>query len=152
VFVPADTQPVGLVAPPLRRSSAQLSSRRVRTPRSPSYPFSRHAGWRLRFALAPAMIRRDRHGRGARGPLAPSELPLVKSRGEQFDDLVLDAVEHLEKRWADELRGVEFAVEDVPPTAGEVFGAHDGPIPLARLIPAEGGDQARIVIYRRPLE
>jgi hypothetical protein len=39
----------------------------------------------------------------------------VRSRAERFDDLVLDAVERLEKQWAAELADVEFAVEDVPP-------------------------------------
>ena len=59
--------------------------------------------------------RRDRRGRGMRGRLVPPTVPLSRSRAEQFDDLVLDAVEHLEERWAEQLQGVEFAVEDVPP-------------------------------------
>ena len=58
--------------------------------------------------------RRDRHGRGLRGRLVPADVPLARSRAEQFDDLVLDAVEDLERRWERELAGVEFAVEDVP--------------------------------------
>src|SRR5215469_15489545 len=64
--------------------------------------------------------RRDRHGRGLRGPLAPAGSPLQRSRAERFDDLVLQAVAHLEPRWESELAGVEFAVEEVPtaPAAG----------------------------------
>src|SRR3712207_57962 len=62
----------------------------------------------------PVPSRRDRHGRGLRGRLVPAEVPLSRSRAEQFDDLVLDAVEDLERRWEKELAGVEFAVEDVP--------------------------------------
>src|SRR3712207_8198549 len=62
----------------------------------------------------PGRPRRDRHGRGLRGRLVPAEVPLARSRAEQFDDLVLDAVEDLERRWERELAGVEFAVEDVP--------------------------------------
>src|SRR5687768_15103843 len=67
--------------------------------------------------------RRDRHGRGLRGVLVPPvvrvngrevRVPLSQTRGERFDDLVLDAVEHLEERWGKQLEGVEFAVEDVP--------------------------------------
>ena len=46
----------------------------------------------------PARSRRDRHGRGLRGRLVPAEVPLARSRAEQFDDLVLDAVEDLERR------------------------------------------------------
>src|SRR5690349_15109984 len=62
----------------------------------------------------PSRSRRDRHGRGLRGRLVPDGVPLARSRAEQFDDLVLDAVEDLERRWERELAGVEFAVEDVP--------------------------------------
>ena len=37
--------------------------------------------------------RRDRRGRGLRGPLLPPELPAARSRSERFDDLVPDAAE-----------------------------------------------------------
>src|SRR3954469_17787746 len=59
--------------------------------------------------------RRDRHGRGLRGRLVPATVPLARTKAEIFDDLVLDTVESLERRYAKELAGVEFAVEDVPP-------------------------------------
>jgi Zincin-like metallopeptidase len=106
--------------------------------------------------------RRDRHGRGLRGPLAPPGSPLYRSRAERFDELVLAAVAQLEPRWEAELSGVEFAVEEVPtayPPAEDLPPDDDDPVPLARLDPpwAETGDPARparparIVIYRRPL-
>lgn len=79
----------------------------------------------------------------------PPALPLSQTRAERFDDLVLDAVEHLEDRWGRQLADVEFAVEDVP--AFEP-GAVDEVIPLARLLPAAGSIPPRIVVYRRPLE
>ena len=99
--------------------------------------------------------RRDRRGRGARGPLAPRHVPLVESPTERFDNLVLDAVEHVETRWLDQLRSLEFAVEEVPPTEppalvdDEIASAG---VPLARLLPPSGTAPARVVIYRRPLE
>ena len=93
-----------------------------------------------------ATRRRDRHGRGARGPLAPPQVPIARTRAEQFDDLVLDAVEEIEERWAAELRGVEFAVEDVPPLESP-----DG-VPLGRIEPRGRSTPARIVLYRRPIE
>ncbi len=108
--------------------------------------------------------RRDRHGRGLRGRLVPDEVPLARSRAEQFDDLVLDAVEDLERRWERELAGVEFAVEDVPwvehTSPDEVVldpdVLDDASVPLARVLPAHRADgrdvPARIVVYRRPLE
>ena len=75
----------------------------------------------------PTRSRRDRHGRGLRGRLVPADVPLARSRAEQFDDLVLDA--------------------DV---------LDDGSVPLARVLPAhrENGREVppRIVVYRRPLE
>jgi predicted Zn-dependent protease with MMP-like domain len=92
-------------------------------------------------------------------------VPLSQTRGEQFDDLVLDAVEHLEDRWGKDLEGVEFAVEDVPPVP--VDGAYDddvvadetagGAVPLGRLLAPSIDERgqaapARIVVYRRPLE
>ena len=98
----------------------------------------------------PVVIHRDRHGRGLRGPLLPSNLPAARTRSEVFDDLVLDAVEHLEHRWSQQLTEVEFAVEDVPPP-GEAAD-QDGEVPLARLVAARGRTPARIVLYRRPLE
>ncbi len=94
--------------------------------------------------------RRDRHGRGPRGPLAPAGLPAYRTRRQQFDDLVLDAAERLEGRWSRELDGVEFAVEDVPPSDPAPW--EHGEVPFGRFFPAEGALPHRIVVYRRPLE
>ncbi|HZZ97537.1 MAG TPA: metallopeptidase family protein [Jatrophihabitantaceae bacterium] len=103
---------------------------------------------------------RDRRGRGLRGELAPRVVPRNRTRGEQFDELVLDAVEELEGRWAAELAGVEFAVEDVPSLVGgralefdpEVI--VDRGVPLGRLLRTgvPGTAAPTIVIYRRPVE
>ena len=95
--------------------------------------------------------RRDRRGRGLRGRLVPPHLPLSQTKAEQFDELVLDAIEHLEERWADEMEKLEFAVEDVPPSTD------DDVIPLSRILPgdtdARGRQQKpRLVVYRRPVE
>ncbi len=90
-------------------------------------------------------VRRDRHGRGLRGPLAPADVPLSRTRAQRFDDLVLDAVSQLESRWEQQLAGVEFAVEEVPP-------AGPGPVPVARLEHAAAGEPTRIVVYRRPAQ
>lgn len=85
-------------------------------------------------------------------------MPLSRTRSEIFDDLVLDAVEGLERRWAKQLANIEFAVEDVPPDLN-VYDSdvlEDGEVPLARLLPGrpkdQGGPAPRIVVYRRPLE
>jgi hypothetical protein len=102
--------------------------------------------------------RRDRRGRGIRGHLAPVGVPLHRTRAEEFDDLVLDAVEEIEEHWAAELAAVEFAVEDVPPAGSETdFDPDvvvDRGVPLGRLY-REGLpdiEQPVIVVYRRPIE
>lgn len=82
--------------------------------------------------------------------MSPPGLPLRRSRAEAFDDLVLDAVEHLERRWEEQLRGLEVAVEDVPPT--DAPADSPDPVPLGRAFPATSALAARIVVYRRPLE
>ncbi len=103
---------------------------------------------------------RDRRGRGLRGALAQGAIPRQRTRGQQFDDLVLDAVEELEGRWSAELAAVEFAVEDVPaltPGASVEFDPEvivDRGVPLGRLLRdgVPGTPSPTIVVYRRPVE
>jgi predicted Zn-dependent protease with MMP-like domain len=122
--------------------------------------------------VPPTRRSHDRRGRGPRGRLAPGEveqrlrlrsaLPLARSRSQQFDDLVLDAVERVEQRLDDGLDGVEFAVEEVPPLEGDTVASDgdvlaDGDVPLSRVVPAGPGRAERrapprIVVYRRPVE
>lgn len=73
-----------------------------------------------------------------------------RTRAQRFDDLVLDAVSDLERRWARQLAAVEFAVEDVPPV--DAWTRPEDPIPLSRFVERAQGQPARIVVYRRPLE
>jgi predicted Zn-dependent protease with MMP-like domain len=72
-------------------------------------------------------------------------VPYPPSRAARFDDLVLDAVERLERDFAAELAQVELVVEEVPPTSTE-------PVPLGRADAATLGRSARIIVYRRPVE
>src|SRR5215468_8745384 len=99
--------------------------------------------------------RRDRRGRGVRGRLVPPEVPLYRTRSQQFDDMVLDAVARLEPRWGNELAGIEFAVQEVPEE--DELADDFGPLPLARVIPGSPDSHnplrpasaTRIVVYRR---
>lgn len=95
---------------------------------------------------------RDRHGRGIRGPLAPAAVPVSLTRAERFDDLVLDAVERLE-RHLPEVARVDVVVEEVPivPDA-DLRDPAEETVPLGRAEPAAGGEPPRIVVHRRPLE
>ncbi len=83
-----------------------------------------------------------------RGPLAPAGSPLARSPAERFDDLVVETVERLDRRWREQLAKVEFAVEDVP-----TLDDWDRDwVPLARTFAPVGALPTRIVVYRRPIE
>nr|WP_156252022.1 metallopeptidase family protein [Pseudactinotalea terrae] len=78
-------------------------------------------------------------------------MPAARTRAEQFDDVVLTVVDVLERRLGRELEGVEFAVEEVPPSAPAPW--ESGSVPLGRYFPADAaaGLTHRIVVYRRPV-
>ncbi|HWM38609.1 MAG TPA: metallopeptidase family protein [Streptomyces sp.] len=99
----------------------------------------------------PRPRRRDRHGRGMRGPVAPPQVPLAVSRSESFDDLVRDSVSRLERRWP-QLTGVEFAVQEVPRTDNGELDEQTDVVPLGRVAESKGDRPDRIVVYRRPVE
>ena len=100
--------------------------------------------------------RRDGHGRGLRGPLVPPGVPLYRTRSQQFDDLVLEAVARLEPRWETELADVEFAVQEVP-DADIMAGATACRWPASSAARPDTRDPdhpatgPRIVLFRRPL-
>ena len=87
----------------------------------------------------------------------PPAVPLYRTRSQQFDDMVLDAVARLEGRWEAELTWVEFAVQEVP--EADELTDDSVPLPLARTAPgspestdpARPATPARIIVYRRPL-
>ena len=107
----------------------------------------------------------SRRGREMRGPLLPPTVPGWRTRAERFDMAVLEAYEPIERRWRRRLSGLDVAVDEIPriqprdPQAvawpPEVVA--DGPVPLARLIPAGvdvrgASTRARIVLFRKPIE
>ncbi|TWV42619.1 metallopeptidase family protein [Streptomyces misionensis] len=103
-------------------------------------------------AAGPGPRRRDRHGRGMRGPIAPPQVPLAASRAEVFADLVQDSVDRLERRWP-QLTEVDFLVLEVPRLEGAEAGLWgDEAVPLGGVVPAHDGRRARVVVYRRPVE
>ncbi|MEO7981165.1 MAG: hypothetical protein ABI807_09780 [Sporichthyaceae bacterium] len=95
---------------------------------------------------SPPRRRRDRRGRGLRGPLLPDGLPAARSRGEQFDELVVAELTRVARRFRAELVDLDLLVDDVPATddADEVR--------LFRTSPATDGRRARLVVHRRPVE
>jgi hypothetical protein len=79
------------------------------------------------------------------GQLGQSELPTTSQR---FDALLVGLVARIESRWGDHLGLVEYAVEDTPQMPDD----WDGPAPLASLVRGSGGQAAKLVVFRRPLE
>ncbi|MFI8852770.1 metallopeptidase family protein [Streptomyces sp. NPDC053499] len=99
----------------------------------------------------PRPRRRDRHGRGMRGPIAPPQVPLAISRAEAFDDLVRDSVTRLERHWP-QLAGVEFAVQEVPRSDNGEVREGDEAVPLGRVTEGSGERPDRVIVFRRPVE
>jgi len=108
---------------------------------------------------------RSRRGRDIRGPLLPRSVPGWRSRAELFDMAVLEAYEPIERRWAARIDALDVAVDEIPrmspkdpdSVAWPPEVVADGPIALARLIPAGvdvrgNSTRARIVLFRKPIE
>jgi len=109
--------------------------------------------------------RRDRRGRGARGPrslpgpLSPDGVLVRPAPARAFDDVVRTAVERLRAHLPGELDAVQFGVEETPvlpddwtgavPLGTHVSGALGGAV--GRSASAGRGPAARVVVYRLPL-
>jgi hypothetical protein len=89
------------------------------------------------------------------GPLTPTGGPRRPTRRDRFDSQVLEVVEALEERWADELGLMELAVEEAPVLPE---GWDESTVPLASVVrrraAAAGGssERVRLVVFRRPIE
>jgi len=95
---------------------------------------------------------RDRRGRGMRGPAILPERPgepVLPTPRERFDELVLEVVADLERRWSDRLGLVEYGVEDAPQIPDDWA---TGTVPLSSLVRGSGGQPTRLVLFRRPIE
>lgn len=107
---------------------------------------------------------RNLRGRGMRGPLLPQQTPRHRSRSQAFDLSVLDAYAPIQNAFAQQLSGLDLAVDTVPRMRlrsdmtimpDEIIA--DGPVPLGRIVPAGIDRQgrptrARLVIFRMPIE
>ena len=101
--------------------------------------------------------RRDRHGRGIRGPLARSNAltgriaqpPRPASKADFFNDAVHSALDRIGRQCPEALFGVTVGIEDVPPVDG---GWATGRVPLAAALEGTAERPGQVVIYRRPLE
>ena len=64
--------------------------------------------------------RRDRHGRGVRGPLMPTKIPRYRRRPELFDAAVLEAYAPIQQQFAVELESLA-AVKKTTVAEGNLF-------------------------------
>jgi predicted Zn-dependent protease with MMP-like domain len=81
-------------------------------------------------------------------PERPGE-PVLPTSRERFDELVLEVVADLERRWSDRLGLVEYGVEDAPQIPDDWA---TGTVPLSSLVRGSGGRPTRLVLFRRPIE
>ncbi|MDO4908634.1 MAG: metallopeptidase family protein [Corynebacterium sp.] len=105
--------------------------------------------------------RKNPHRAELRGPLLASSVPRFRTRSQRFDELAVDAYAPVRAQFAEQLLGVDLAIDLAPrmrlsyPTPPDVVA--DGPVPLGRFIPAGVDHQgnptrARIVVFRKPIE
>jgi zinicin-like metallopeptidase len=103
------------------------------------------------------MRRRDRHGRGVRGPIAapnPFTGAPVPVRGrvrgiDFFAESLRSSVARTVTACPQAMIGVDVGFEEVP---SNLNGWHAERVPLAAAIPARAGNNAQVVLFRRPLE
>ncbi len=93
--------------------------------------------------------RRDRHGRGLRGPIVPFTLPAWRTRADKFDDILTLELLTYREHLGDLLAHFDCGVLDVP----EPPAPWEEGIPLARFLPFERPARitGRIVFYRMPI-
>ena len=101
--------------------------------------------------------RRDRHGRGLRGPLAlanplsayRAQPPQPTTKADFFHDAVHAAVDRVGRQCPDALVGVTVGIEDVPHFDIAWSGSQ---VPLAAALEGTPDRPGQVVVYRRPLE
>ena len=88
-----------------------------------------------------------------RGPAVLSPVPgrpVLPTRRDVFDRIVLDVAGDLESRWSQRLGLVEYGVEDTPQVPDDWDVEHR--VPLSSLVRGQGTRPTRLVMFRRPVE
>lgn len=101
---------------------------------------------------SPSMFRkrRDRHGRGPRGPQFHPALPAWRTRREQFYEEMVRAVTEMAAR-EPAVANIEFGIQEVPPSDPADWEDHE--TVLSRVFPSDRrrGLADRIIVYRHPI-
>lgn len=94
--------------------------------------------------------RRDRHGRGIRGPSLPPALPAWRTSAEKFDDIISWDLGTFRRHLGPLMDKLDFAVLDVP---GQDPAPWEDGVPLCRFLPFERPSKVhgRIIFYRMPI-
>lgn len=101
--------------------------------------------------------RRDRHGRGLRGPLATRN-PLTGTalepvgppgRATFFEEALQASIDRVQEHCPEALVGIAFGIEEVPFLQTAWSGEQ---VPLAAAVAPTPAALGRVVLYRRPLE
>ncbi|WP_313814878.1 metallopeptidase family protein [Glutamicibacter sp.] len=101
----------------------------------------------------PSGPRRNRHGRGRRGPLIPMHVPAYRTRPERFDDAVMASAQRLAQRWESRMVLIDFRILPVPSDKLlDLAHAAGDRVPLSSSRAATATERARVSIYRLPLE
>lgn len=95
---------------------------------------------------SPRPVRRDRHGRGMRGPLLPHRIPGYVSRNKEFAILLSNALQDLDQNFADSLAQITFATEAIPNLRDLVL--NNDEVALGR---TDATRPVRIVLYTEPI-
>ncbi|MGJ3508559.1 metallopeptidase family protein [Enemella sp. A6] len=101
--------------------------------------------------------RRDRHGRGLRGPLAlsnpytatPVRPPRTINHGDWFAEAVAGSVNRIREHCPEALRNTRVGIEDVPVLTDAW---RPDRVPLAAAVEADEENPGQVVVFRRPLE
>lgn len=79
-----------------------------------------------------------------------TRIPRYRTRSGMFDDMVIAQIKRLSQAWPNYVRPVQFAVEDVPPSAPAPW--EERARPCSHAFPGSHGMAPRIVLYRLPLQ
>ncbi len=92
---------------------------------------------------------KNRHGRGMRMPMFGTRLPRYRTASGMFDSMVAGQIRRLNGAWSNLTKGVQFAVEDVPPSQPVLWESNKRI--MSQVFPASKGIPPSIVLYRLPL-